>query len=50
MDQLRAVVVMASLTHSQSRLCSTETKQPKMANGNRQYPTVLIDWKIDLNW
>lgn len=39
---------MSSLSQSHMTVCVTEMRDPSRASGSKQYPTVLIDWNIEL--
>lgn len=42
-------MMMGSLIHTGTPLGNIDTIKPSIANGNRQYPTALIDWNNDLS-
>lgn len=46
--QSNAIIMMGSFTQTGVARGSNDTINPKMAKGNRQYPTALIDWNSDL--
>ncbi len=43
-----AIIIIGSFTHTGVAWGNSDTMKPNIANGNKQYPTALIDWNSEL--